>query len=76
MSKLTYEEIEEVISSAWDKAIEHLEQNLGEQYKNWESGEAYPKFVDKVMQDVTFADEEDWEECRRCEKKYERLRKL
>lgn len=57
MSKLTYEEIEEVIIHAWDKAIEHLEQNLGEQYKNWESGEAYPKFVDKVMQDVTFMDE-------------------
>lgn len=62
MSKLTYEEIEEVISNAWDKAIEHLEQNFGEQYKNWESGEAYPKFVDKVMQDVTFADEDDLED--------------
>ena len=55
MSKVySFEDSQQVIKDAWNKAIRHLEDTLGDQYKCWETDDARCKFYDKVNQDIEF----------------------
>ena len=55
MSKVySYEQTREVISEAFNLAVKHLEDTLGDQYKCWNTDDARPKFYDKVEQDIEF----------------------
>lgn len=59
MSKVyNYEECQQVIKEAFNKAIEHLENTLGDQYECWETDDARCKFYDKVNQDIEYRDED------------------
>ena len=49
-----YEQAQEVISEAFNLAVKHLEDTLGDQYKCWNTDDARPKFYDKVEQDIKF----------------------
>ena len=50
----SYEQAQEVISEAFNLAVKHLEDTLGDQYKCWNTDDARPKFYDKVEQDIKF----------------------
>ena len=53
MSKVySYEQAQEVISEAFNLAVKHLEDTLGDQYKCWNTDDARCKFYDKVEQDI------------------------
>ena len=55
MSKVySYEKAQEVISEAFNLAVKHLEDTLGNQYKCWNTDDARCKFYDKVEQDIEF----------------------
>ena len=55
MSKVySYEQAQEVISEAFNLAVKHLEDTLGNQYKCWNTDDARCKFYDKVEQDIEF----------------------
>lgn len=55
MSKVySYEQAQEVISEAFNLAVKHLEDRLGDQYKCWNTDDARSKFYDKVAQDIEF----------------------
>ena len=55
MSKVySYEQAQEVISEAFNLAVKHLEDTLGDQYKCWNTDDARSKFYDKVEQDIEF----------------------
>lgn len=49
-----YEECQQVIKDAFKKAVEHLENTLGNQYKMKTTKFAWEKFQDYVEQDVEF----------------------
>ena len=53
MSKVySYEQAQKVISEAFNLAVKHLEDTLGNQYKYWNTDDARCKFYDKVEQDI------------------------
>ena len=55
MSKVySYEQSQRVISEAYNLAVKHLEDTLGDQYKCWNTDDARCKFYDKVEQDIEF----------------------
>ena len=55
MSKVySYEQAQKVISEAFNLAVKHLEDTLGNQYKCWNTDDARCKFYDKVEQDIEF----------------------
>ena len=55
MSKVySYEQAQEVISEAFNLAVKHLEDTLGNQYKCLNTDDARCKFYDKVEQDIEF----------------------
>ena len=55
MSKVySYEDCQPVIKEAFKKAIDHLQETLGDQYKCWVTDDAHLKFYDKVAQDIEF----------------------
>lgn len=55
MSKVySFEDCRPVIKEAFKKAIDHLKETLGDQYKCWNTDDARPKFYDKVEQDIEF----------------------
>lgn len=55
MSKVySYEDCQPVIKEAFEKAIEHLEETLGDQYSMNATWFAWGKFKDYVEQDIKF----------------------
>ena len=55
MSKVySYEDCQPVIKEAWFKAIKHLEDALGAQYKHNATDHAWGKFQYSVEQDIVF----------------------
>ena len=55
MSKVySYEDCQPVIKEAFNLAVKHLEDTLGNQYKCWNTDDARCKFYDKVEQDIEF----------------------
>lgn len=55
MSKVySYEQAQKVISEAFNLAVKHLEDTLGDQYKCWNTDDARSKFYDNVAQDIEF----------------------
>lgn len=53
MSKVySYEQAQKVISEAFNLAVKHLEDTLGNQYKCQNTDDARCKFYDKVEQDI------------------------
>lgn len=55
MSKVySFEDSQQVIKDAWNKAIRHLEDTLGEQYDYNATKYAWEKFQDYVEQDIEF----------------------
>ena len=54
MKVYDYEESNKVISKAWNLAIKHLEDTLGDQYKCNVTENAMDKFWDYVQQDIVF----------------------
>lgn len=64
MSKVySFDEVQDVISDAFNLAVKHLKDTLGDQYKCWETDDARCKFYDKVNQDIEFK-----MKCDRCGK--------
>ena len=49
-----YEESQKVIKDAWNSAIEHLKNTLGDQYDYRATKHAWEKFQDYAGQDVEF----------------------
>lgn len=49
-----HNESQKVISEAWNLAINHLKETLGDQYTLNVTEDALPSFYDKVQQDITF----------------------
>jgi len=50
----SYEDCQPVIKEAWFKAIKHLEDTLGDQYKYNATDYAWSKFQDYVEQDIEY----------------------
>ena len=50
----SFEESQFVIKEAFNLAVKHLEDTLGDQYKCWNTDDARSKFYDKVEQDIKF----------------------
>lgn len=64
MSKVySFEQAQPVIKEAFSKAIEHLQNTLGEQYSMNATKFAWGKFQDYVEEDITFK-----MQCDRCGK--------
>ena len=55
MSKVySFEDCQPVVKEAFNLAVKHLEDTLGDQYKCWNTDDARCKFYDKVEQDIEF----------------------
>lgn len=64
MSKVySFEQAQSVITEAFNLAVKHLEDTLGDQYKCWNTDDARTSFYDKVEQDIEFK-----MQCDRCGK--------
>ena len=50
----SFEESQPVIKEAWNKAVQHLQETLGDQYSYNATKYAWEKFQDYVEQDVEF----------------------
>lgn len=50
----SFEESQPVIKEAWNKAIQHLQETLGEQYSYNVTRHAWEKFQDYIEQDIEF----------------------
>lgn len=49
-----FTESQHIIREAWDKAIDHLQTQLGDQFTHCVTDDAMPVFFDKVEQDIEY----------------------